>query len=223
MPTTPVFRRRLWNYRRKQWLKRGGDRNRRLPRESGLHQHPLDWLFGLSHRDATRTGLDPGCSHRLATANAHRTYRYPVRRLQESDLRRVVGHRNRVWNRPDREIQNSSYQGDVAGPGSHVVNSHASAPGDGVAAKDSATGTLTSTPFTIERAYVNFWIGGGNHPGGPYLNLLIDGKTVRTATGHDSNRMRGESFDVRELAGKVARIEMSTTKQVLGATLASAR
>ena len=40
------------------------------------------------------------------------------------------------------------------------------------------------------------------------INLLVDGKVVRTATGHDSNQMRQDAFDVRELQGKTARLEI---------------
>ena len=101
-----------------------------------------------------------------------------------------------------------AYQGDVGSPGPRVVNSHASAPGDSVEAKDRRTGTLTSKPFTIERNFIRFWIGGGNHPGQTCINLLVDGKTVRTVTGHDNNRMRQDGFDVREFQGKTARLEI---------------
>ncbi len=53
------------------------------------------------------------------------------------------------------------YQGDVGGDTERIVNSHASAPGTDVGAKDNATGKLTSRPFKIEHNFINFWIGGG--------------------------------------------------------------
>ena len=101
-----------------------------------------------------------------------------------------------------------AYQGDVGGPGARVVNSHATAPGADVAAKDRATGKLTSKPFTLERDFLIFWIGGGDHQGRTCLNLLVDGKITRTATGHRNNRMAQESFDIRALRGKQATLEI---------------
>jgi uncharacterized protein (DUF608 family) len=101
-----------------------------------------------------------------------------------------------------------AYQGDVGGPGLRVVNSHATAPGGSVEEKDGHTGKLTSRPFKIERKFITFWIGGGNHPGKTCINLLVDGKIVRTATGHNQNRMRVEAFEVHEWEGKTARLEI---------------
>src|SRR5436309_13492868 len=48
---------------------------------------------------------------------------------------------------------------------------------------DKSTGTLTSPPLKIERKYINFLIGGGKHPGETCINLLLNGKVVRTASG----------------------------------------
>ena len=101
-----------------------------------------------------------------------------------------------------------AYQGDVGTKGPRVVNSHASAPGKSVEEKDAQTGTLTSRPFVIARNFIAFWIGGGDHPGKTCINLLIDGKVVRSATGHNNNAMRRESMDVRQFQGKTARLEI---------------
>jgi hypothetical protein len=106
-----------------------------------------------------------------------------------------------------------SYQGDVGAQGPRVVNSHASAPGKNVEERDSRIGTLTSKPFTVNRNFICFWIGGGNHPGETCINLLVDGKIVRTATGRDSNQMRQESFDVRKLEGQTARLQIVDNAQ----------
>lgn len=101
-----------------------------------------------------------------------------------------------------------TYQGDVGGEGQRVVNSHATAPGQSVAEKDSATGKLTSEEFTIQRKFVSFYIGGGANVEQVGLRLVVDGKVVRRAAGHDDNKMRKELFDVTELQGKKAVIEI---------------
>ena len=100
------------------------------------------------------------------------------------------------------------YQGDVGGKGKRVVNSHASAPGKDVVEKDSATGTLTSKTFTIDRNYITFFIGGGAHKGRTCINLLVDDKAVLSATGKNDNRMEPYSFDVRPWAGKTAKLQI---------------
>lgn len=111
---------------------------------------------------------------------------------------------------PVKKLEMPSYQGDVGGDTIRVINSHASAPGDSVAAKDSATGKLISRDFAIERNFINFWIGGGRGPGNSRfgLTLFVDGQPVQTAAGRDDNRMTQELFDVRAFAGKTARLEI---------------
>jgi non-lysosomal glucosylceramidase len=105
------------------------------------------------------------------------------------------------------------YQGDVGGEGERVVNSHATAPGNDVGAKDNGTGKLTGKPFKVQRDFLHFWIGGGSHAGKTCLNLLVDGKAVRTATGRNNNRMTVQSFDVRALKGKEAVIGIVDAQQ----------
>jgi uncharacterized protein (DUF608 family) len=101
-----------------------------------------------------------------------------------------------------------AYQGDVGAMGERLVNSHASAPGGSVREKDSATGTLTSKPFTIERDYITFLIGGGTHKERTCINLLVDERVVLSATGKDDNRMQPCGLDVRPWGGKTARLQI---------------
>ena len=73
---------------------------------------------------------------------------------------------------------------------------------------DAAQGKLTSPKFPLARRYVNFLIGGGQHPGETCVNLLVDGRVVRTATGQNAERLLWHSWDVYDLAGKLAQIEI---------------
>ncbi len=72
---------------------------------------------------------------------------------------------------------------------------------------DGSTGTLTSPEFKLERRYLHFLIGGGKHPGETCMNLLVDGKVVRTASGPNdkpggSEQLNWHTWDVAEFAGK---------------------
>jgi uncharacterized protein (DUF608 family) len=98
--------------------------------------------------------------------------------------------------------------GTIGGPGGRLVKSYRVGPGETNVQGDARTGRLTSREFTIERRFVEFWIGGGNHPKTAVLNLLVDDKVVRTATGRQEDMLRLERFDVAELAGRRARIEI---------------
>ncbi len=73
---------------------------------------------------------------------------------------------------------------------------------------DAAQGTLTSPAFTLDHDYLSFLIGGGRHPGRACLNLLVDGQVVRTATGDNAERLDWKSWDVRDLRGRTARLEI---------------
>jgi fructan beta-fructosidase len=78
---------------------------------------------------------------------------------------------------------------------------------------DGSKGRLTSPPFKIERKYLQFLIGGGGWEGKTCMNLLVDGKVARTATGPNtdpggSERLQPAQWDVSEFLGKNAVLEI---------------
>jgi sucrose-6-phosphate hydrolase SacC (GH32 family) len=78
---------------------------------------------------------------------------------------------------------------------------------------DASTGTLTSPEFKLERRYISFLIGGGKDPQKLALNLLVDGRVVRTATGPNdrpggSEALDPDFWDVGEFAGRTAVIQI---------------
>jgi len=79
---------------------------------------------------------------------------------------------------------------------------------------DQSTGTITSPTFTIGQGYINLLVGGGNHPytgtgtDATAVNLIIDGQVVKTATGQDSELANWVSWNVADLAGKHAQIQI---------------
>lgn len=72
---------------------------------------------------------------------------------------------------------------------------------------DDTKGRLVSPAFKIERRFINFKIGGGNHPT-TCINLVIDGKVVRTSSGLNDERLLWETWIVDEFRNKVAHIEI---------------
>jgi hypothetical protein len=73
---------------------------------------------------------------------------------------------------------------------------------------DRPQGTLTSPAFEISRKYLHFLIGGGSQANQTCINLLIDGKAVRTATGKDNEKLEWHFWNVEDLQGKTARLEI---------------
>jgi len=76
------------------------------------------------------------------------------------------------------------------------------------AGNDNLTGSVTSPEFEISRRQISFLIAGGKWPGDACLNLLIDGKVVRTATGANNDRLAPAAWDVAEFAGRTAVLQI---------------
>jgi fructan beta-fructosidase len=78
---------------------------------------------------------------------------------------------------------------------------------------DGTTGSLESPPILVKRKYIKFLIGGGQNEQQLAIQLLIDGKVVRSSTGSNSQAggteaLAPESWDVSEFAGKTAIIRI---------------
>jgi fructan beta-fructosidase len=78
---------------------------------------------------------------------------------------------------------------------------------------DEAQGTLSSPPFAVQRRYISFLVGGGGFAGETCVNLLLDGKVVRTATGANtqpggSENLEKAQWDVSELKGRSVTMEI---------------
>ncbi len=78
---------------------------------------------------------------------------------------------------------------------------------------DNSVGSLTSPEFRVERKFISFLIGGGKKPEKLALQLLVDGKVVRTSTGPNdaaggSEALEVDSWEVPEFAGKMATLRI---------------
>lgn len=97
-------------------------------------------------------------------------------------------------------------QMEVSGYFGHgLVNSYAGG--------DRSVGRLLSPSFTITAPWLTFLIGGGYQPGRAEIRLLVGGDVVRRATGPNaraggSERLHPASWDVSELRGREAQIEI---------------
>ncbi|MHA6246948.1 glycoside hydrolase family 32 protein [Pontibacter sp. CAU 1760] len=73
---------------------------------------------------------------------------------------------------------------------------------------DATTGKLISPEFTVDAEFINLLVGGGKHPKGTAVNLIVENEVVRTATGNNSEALNWIAWDTKELKGKKGRIEI---------------
>jgi fructan beta-fructosidase len=81
---------------------------------------------------------------------------------------------------------------------------------DHVNGLDKKLGTLTSPEFRVERKYIRFLVAGASFEGKTCVNLLCDGRVVRSSTGplRDFFVMQPEEWDVADLLGKKVTIQI---------------
>ena len=90
------------------------------------------------------------------------------------------------------------------GDGDIVISSEKVANGQ----DDRPQGTLTSPEFIIARKYISFRIAGGDYEHDTCLNLVVDGKVVKSATGWRSDRLVPASWDAGRFRGQEAEIQV---------------
>ena len=77
---------------------------------------------------------------------------------------------------------------------------------------DSSVGILTSPDFVIERPWINFFIGGGNHASQTCINLMIGDEVLKTATGKNNEFLVKSSWFVGNHIGKIVKLEIIDSK-----------
>ncbi|WP_016957554.1 hypothetical protein [Catenovulum agarivorans] len=116
------------------------------------------------------------------------------------------------------QLDGGFWGADVAG---HIGERVFSSYGDGYDNDDdtsaaqvgpSATGSIRSPEFSIEKKYINFLVGGGSNQYGTAnatsVLLVVDQQVVRSASGNNQhNRIDWQTWDVTDYQGKTAWIE----------------
>jgi sucrose-6-phosphate hydrolase SacC (GH32 family) len=69
------------------------------------------------------------------------------------------------------------------------------------------SGVQTSPAFKITKNYINFLAGGNYDPENLRIDLLVNGKKVRSGTGNNSGGMQWYSWNVSEFLGKEAQVQ----------------
>ena len=74
--------------------------------------------------------------------------------------------------------------------------------------KQGKMGRLVSAPFKVNSNAINFLLAGGKHPDSTCINLIWNGKVVRSTTGDNTNVLKWNGWDVRDLKGKTVSLEI---------------
>lgn len=113
---------------------------------------------------------------------------------------------------PVTEAQTPDYfrrEGPLMLLGNYFATSHdfRGHPGDAAAA-DTAIGTLTSRPFTIDHRYLVANIGGGSDTSQLGLRVIVDGTVVARLAGNNAETLGIKAADLGPWLGKAAHLEI---------------
>jgi uncharacterized protein (DUF608 family) len=72
---------------------------------------------------------------------------------------------------------------------------------------DGTTGRLISKPFTIERRFIRFLVGGGSHAN-TQIRLSVNDRIVRATSGKDNERLEPVLWQIGEFEGQTAHLEI---------------
>jgi fructan beta-fructosidase len=78
----------------------------------------------------------------------------------------------------------------------------------GSASTGSSTGKMVSGLFKISHKAINFLLAGGDHTNTNCIRLMVNGKVQRSATGDNTKVLKWNGWDVRDLVGKDAYLEI---------------
>ena len=111
----------------------------------------------------------------------------------------------------DWKVEGEAF-GDAPASGGRTIQELSGFKGKGLVnswtGSDKLQGKLISPEFKIEKPFINFLIGGGRDEKTLNISLWVDGKKVRSAAGKQSDAMAWASWNVAELVGKQAHIEI---------------
>ncbi|WP_394339537.1 GH32 C-terminal domain-containing protein [Mucilaginibacter hurinus] len=101
------------------------------------------------------------------------------------------------------KTEGAAFAVNAPGVVDHLGHSYA-----GSSSKTRSTGKLVSKPFKITHRAINFLLAGGKGVDSTCIRLVVDGKILRTTTADNSNVLKWNGWDVRELIGRNAHIEL---------------
>ncbi|MHA4811698.1 GH116 family glycosyl hydrolase [Flavitalea flava] len=90
----------------------------------------------------------------------------------------------------------------TGGEGEFLIDSKLSGQGD------SATGKLISPVFIVGSDFINFKLAGGSYKDNTCMNLVVDGKPVKSATGNWTEHLEDFSWNVKAWIGQKAYLEI---------------